>query len=62
MSLPNEPIILLSFVNTKLRDNYSSLDQMCEDMDINKSELLEKLASVNYEYDSSLNKFVSAAK
>ncbi len=58
MSIPKDPMILLSYVNTQLRDNYSSLDEMCKVFSINKDELCEKLASINYEYDKELNKFV----
>ncbi len=57
MSIPNDPMMLLSFVNLKLRDFYSSLDAMCEDMDLNKDEIESKLASIDYEYDPQLNKF-----
>ncbi len=58
MSIPKDPMILLSYVNTQLRDNYSSLEEMCKVFSINKDELCEKLASINYEYDKDLNKFV----
>lgn len=57
MSVPNDPMMLLSFVNLKLRDFYSSLDSMCEDMELDKNEIITKLASIDYEYDESLNKF-----
>ena len=57
MSIPNDPMMLLSFVNLKLRDFYSSLDAMCEDMDLNKDDIESKLASIDYEYDPQLNKF-----
>ncbi len=56
--LPNQPMILLSFVNTKLRDDYASLDELCEDFHVAKDEVEEKLASIDYEYDETLNKFV----
>ena len=56
--LPNQPMILLSFVNTKLRDDFSSLDAFCEDFNVAKDEIEEKLASIDYEYDEKLNKFV----
>ena len=56
--LPNQPMILLSFVNTKLRDDFSSLDAFCEDFNVAKDEIEEKLASIDYEYDEELNKFV----
>ena len=56
--ITQDPIMLLSFVNLKLRDYYQSLDAMCDDMDINKAEIEEKLKAVGYEYDKQLNKFV----
>ena len=56
--LPNQPMILLSFVNSKLRDDFDSLDAFCEDFHIPKDEIEEKLASIDYEYDEELNKFV----
>ena len=58
MSLPNDPIILLSYINTQLRDNYSSLDDLCKSLGVNSEEIKNKLSSVNYEYDSNINKFV----
>lgn len=56
--LPNQPMILLSFINTKLRDDYASLDELCADFRVAKDEIEEKLASIDYEYDEGLNKFV----
>ncbi len=58
MSMPQDPTMLLSFVNLKLRDFYPTLDAMCEDMDIDKASIIDKLASIDYEYDKELNKFV----
>ena len=55
---PKDPVMLLSFVNMKLRDFYSSLDAMCEDMDVEKEEVVSKLASIGYEYDKERNSFV----
>ena len=55
--LPNDPIMLLSFVNMKLRDNYASLDALCEDMDVSKEEIMEKLSVVGYEYNENMNRF-----
>lgn len=57
MNLPNDPFILLSVVNTKLRDCYSSLDSMCEDLDIDKQELVKKLGNAGFRYDVSNNTF-----
>ena len=41
--LPEDPMILFSFINTKLRDNYASLDELCDDMHISKVDLVAKL-------------------
>lgn len=57
MRIPKDPVILLSFINTQLRDNYSTLDALCDHMEIDKKELVEKLRKINYEYNSDLNKF-----
>lgn len=56
--LPQDPIILLSYVNTKLRDNYSSLDALCDDLDADKEELVRKLEGVNYHYSPQRNQFI----
>lgn len=57
MQLPNDPVMLMSVVNLKLRDFYSNLDALCDDMDVDKDELLEKLSSVGFEYDEEHNQF-----
>ena len=56
--LPGDPIMLLSFVNMKLRDQYASLDALCEDMDADKDEILRKLSEVGYEYNTERNQFI----
>ena len=56
--LPNDPVILLSTVNKKLRDFYSSLDALCEDLEEDKQEIIEKLAAIDYEYDAAANQFI----
>lgn len=58
MDLPNDPFILLSVINTKLRDFYGSLDALCDDLAIDKSALCEKLNAAGFEYDAEHNKFV----
>ena len=55
--LPNDPMMLFSFVNMKLRDQYASLDALCEDMDVSKEAIMEKLSMVGYEYDKETNRF-----
>lgn len=56
-AIPNDPIILLSWVNMKLRDCYSSLENLCEDLEIDRDFLTEKLSSVGFEYNEALNQF-----
>lgn len=58
MAIPNDPMILLSYINTQLRDNYSTFDELCKSMCLNGSEITEKLKSIDYEYDKELNKFI----
>ena len=55
--LPKDPMILLSVVNTKLRDEYDSLDQLCADLDEARSELEKKLAAAGFCYDEHVNQF-----
>ena len=57
MMLPKDPMILLSVVNTKLRDAYDSLDSLCEDLDEDREELIKKLAAAGFCYDENTNKF-----
>lgn len=56
--IPKDPVMLLSYVNLKLRDFYESLQDFCDDMDISETELTEKLAFINYHYDKEKNQFV----
>lgn len=57
-TLPKDPVMLLSVVNTNLRDFYGSLDDFCRAKDVDKSEIEEKLAKINYSYDATSNQFV----
>ena len=57
MNIPNDPVMLLSFINLKLRDNYSNLDLLCEDLNVNREEIVNKLKSIDYEYDKERNQF-----
>ena len=56
--LPQDPNILLSYINTKLRDNYPSLDALCDDLDADKEELVRRLEGVNYVYSPERNQFI----
>lgn len=55
--LPTDPFMLFSFINMKLRDQYPSLDALCEDMDLDKQQLLDTLAAAGFEYSEENNKF-----
>ena len=57
MSLPQDPMMLFSYVNTKLRDDYSSLDALCDDLDVDKQQLEQEMADAGFEYNPSQNKF-----
>lgn len=56
--IPKDPAILLSFVNLKLRDFYKDLESLCRDLDVNRKELEEKLAGMDYHYDREQNQFI----
>lgn len=56
--LPKDPMILLSVVNTKLRDRYKTLDALCDDLHIEKADILAPLSDIDYEYDTKRNQFV----
>ncbi|MDE7223049.1 MAG: DUF4250 domain-containing protein [Acetatifactor sp.] len=56
--IPKDPAMLLSFINLKLRDYYSSLELLCDDLDVNREELTEKLSGMDYHYDPEKNQFV----
>ncbi len=56
--MPKDPVMLLSYVNLKLRDFYTNLDALCEDLDADRDEIVEKLAGIDYHYDEEKNQFV----
>ena len=58
MPLPNDPLLLMSVVNTKLRDFYPSLDALCDDLNEDRAALEAKLAAVSYAYDGDRNQFI----
>ena len=51
MALPKDPILLFSVINMKLRDFYSSLDALCDDLDEDKNDIIERLSAAGYEYN-----------
>lgn len=56
--LPKDPMMCLSVVNTRLRDRYQNLEQLCEDMGVSQKELTKKLEAVDYRYDIERNQFI----
>ena len=58
MAIPQDPMILFSYINTQLRDNYPNLEALEEGLGIDIAFLKEKLGAIDYEYDEKLNKFI----
>ena len=56
--IPKDPIMLLSYLNTQLRDHYSSLEELCASLSIDKDEIVAKMEGIDYAYDELLNKFI----
>ena len=57
-NLPNDPVMLLSYVNTQLRDFYSDLDRFCTAFDVNRDAIETKLELIDYTYDAGTNQFI----
>ena len=58
MPMPQDPVMLLSYINTQLRDHYASLNALCEDLELPQKEILQKLEAIGYTYSPSQNRFV----
>ena len=58
MSTPKDPHILLSYINTKLRDEYSNLEDLCKSLDIDRPELESILFHIHYSYHIERNQFI----
>ncbi len=57
MNIPKDPAILLSYINTKLRDEYPNLEELCKSLCIPPEDITDKLASIGYVYDKNTNRF-----
>lgn len=57
LNIPNDPAILLSYINTKLRDEYPSFDELCRSLDLPAGDIAEKLAKIGYSYNKERNCF-----
>lgn len=57
MTIPKDPVMLLSYINTQLRDYYSNLDILCEELELSKEVLIDTLKTIDYEYNPKQNQF-----
>lgn len=55
--IPKDPFMLLSYLNTQLRDYYPSLEALAEGLELDMEELIQKMESIDYQYDLALNQF-----
>ncbi len=56
--LPKDPMILLSYLNTQLRDFYPTLDELCNSLNVDKQTICNTLEQIDFSYDESINQFV----
>ncbi len=56
--IPKDPVMLVSFLNLKLRDYYPSFDALCEDLELDKAEIEKKLDTIDYHYQPEQNQFL----
>jgi hypothetical protein len=56
--IPSDPVMLLSFVNTSLRDNYDSFEELCASCRLDPEAITAKLEQINYRYDPAANQFI----
>ena len=59
--VPKDPVMLLSYINTQLRDNYPSIQELCSSLDLEQEEIIFKLRAIQYGYDQGGNQFVPMA-
>ena len=55
--LPKDPFILLSYVNTQLRDGYPSLEEFCAAQGVDAQALTDTLSAAGFAYDAGTNQF-----
>ncbi len=58
MAIPKDPVMLLSYLNTQLRDAYPSLEELCSSLDLDQQEIERKLELIDYHYQKDRNQFV----
>ena len=57
-TIPTDPVMLVSFLNLKLRDSYASFDALCDDLELDKAEIEKKLDTIDYHYKPEYNQFL----
>ena len=57
-NLPKDPVMLLSVINTNLRDFYPDLDTLCQELQLDKETMIQTLEKIDYEYDAAQNQFI----
>lgn len=57
-TIPEDPVILLSYINTQLRDFYKNLHELCDSLQLDQDKLCTKLKAIDYEYNATTNQFV----
>jgi len=56
--IPNDPVILISYINTQLRNHYPSLEELCASLDLDRNLIIQKMDLIGYAYDISQNQFL----
>lgn len=59
MRIPQDPYMLLSYINTKLRDEFHSIEDLCKSLNIDQLSLEEALSEIDYSYTRELNRFTA---
>lgn len=57
MAIPKDPVMLLSYLNTRLRDSYPSLVELCKSLDLDQAEVEAKMKLLDYQYNEEQNRF-----
>ena len=57
MNIPKDPVMLMSYINTQLRDNYDSLNELSKSLGLNEQDIISKLESIGMKYDETQNRF-----
>lgn len=55
--LPEDPIMLMSMINMKLRDTGKHFEELCEDLDVSAGDVEKKLSNAGFEYNKDVNQF-----